>query len=223
MQRVVNISLRTQLKLQTYVSTSPRLQSWVIDCLHLLCKCGDTGTVDFLELDLAIEILTTEDLGEAAHTVIIAGVDIEIDLGIIVAINDTDGIFADTLKSKPHHFNIKVLGLGNIDGAVHASGIKAAQVREGEKLDFVGINIALEFHGIAEFSAEHVADLAVKQLFIAGAGVKTKAGSAGCGAGVGEHDDFINLVGFQQLEHVSQSQIAFASTGRTAQHGDLVM
>lgn len=32
-QRVVNISLRTQLKLQTYVSTSPRLQSWVIDCV----------------------------------------------------------------------------------------------------------------------------------------------------------------------------------------------
>lgn len=131
-----------------------------------------------MELDLAIEILTTENLREAAHTVIIARVDIEIDLGVIITINDTDGVFADTLKSKPHHFNIKVLSLGNIDGAVHAGGIKAAQVREGEKLDLVGVNIALEFHSIAEFSAEHVADLAVKQLFIAGAGVKAKAGIA---------------------------------------------
>ena len=176
-----------------------------------------------MELDLAIEILAAENLGETAHTVIIARVDIEIDLGIVIAINDTDGIFTDALEGEPHHFNIKVLGLGNINGAVHAGGIKAAQVRKGEKLDFVGVNIALEFHGIAEFSAEHVADLAVKQLFIAGAGVKAKAGSTGRGAGIGEHDDLINLVGFQQLEHMSEGQIAFASTGRTAQHGDLVM
>ena len=34
-----------------------------------------------MELDLAIEILTAEDLGEAAHAVVIARVDIEIDLG----------------------------------------------------------------------------------------------------------------------------------------------
>lgn len=95
-----------------------------------------------MELDLAIEILTAEDLGEAAHTVVIARVDIEIDLSVIITINDTDGIFADTLKSKPHHFNIKVLGLGNIDGAVHAGGIEATQVREGEKLDFVGVDAA---------------------------------------------------------------------------------
>ena len=84
------------------------------------------GTVDFLELDLAIEILAAEDLGEAAHTVIIARVDIEIDLGVIITINDTDGVFTDALESEPHHFNIKVLGLGNINGAVHAGGIKAA-------------------------------------------------------------------------------------------------
>lgn len=176
-----------------------------------------------MQLDLAVEIAAAEYLTEAAHTIVGAGVSDHIDLSFIVAVDDGDTVLADTLECQTHHLDVEVLGLCDIDSAVHAGGIKATDIGEGEKLDLVFIEHTLQHHLVTELCAEHIAYLAVEQFFIAGAGVETELGCAGGSARICKHDDLINLVRLQKLEHVGHGDIALACPGGTVEHRDLII
>lgn len=152
-----------------------------------------------MQLDLAVEIAAAEYLAEAAHTIVGAGVSSHIDLCLIVTVNDGDTVLADTLKGQAHHLDVEVLGLCDINGAVHAGGIKATDIGEGEKLDLIFIEHTFQHHLVTELCAEHIAYLAVEQLFIAGAGVEAKFSSTCGGAWVSKHDDLIDLVDSSSL------------------------
>ena len=140
----------------------------------------------------------------------------------IVAVDDSDAVLANALKGKTHHFNVEVLSFCDVYGTVHTGCVKAANIGKGKKLDLVFVQKAFQIHLIAQLGAQHIADLAVQQLFVAGTWIKAQLRSAGCGTGVGKHNDFIDLVGFQHFEHISHGEVAFACTGGTMQHRDFI-